>query len=72
MADEEKEKSFNIEVAHEEQKTTQPKSTQCCDQAIVILILGIIAYFASNIGINLFNKWMFRFVQLVSLMSMFL
>ena len=72
MADEEKEKSFNIEVAPEEQKTTQPKSTQCCDQTIVILILGIVAYFASNIGINLFNKWMFRFVQLESLMSMFL
>jgi len=58
MSDEE-EKENTETVADDEEDTPQPKGTQCCDKSIVILILGIIGYFASNIGINLFNKWMF-------------
>ena len=48
-------------LVDEEPKNTEHKG-KGCDRTIVFLVLGIICYFASNIGINLFNKWMFRFV----------
>ena len=38
------------------------KKKKCkCDISNMFIFAGIIVYFGSNMGINLFNKWMFRF-----------
>ena len=46
------------------QSEKKSKKKRCLSE--LLLILGIFLYFASNIGINLFNKWMFRFVLLLA------